>query len=236
MTKQWYELPLLSLDTETTGVDVFEDRVVTCNMTYDYGNGQPSYTADWMINPGIDIPEGASEVHGITTEIAKRDGGDPYTVLLNIAQHLKNWDNLGFPVVIFNASFDASLLNSEFDRFDISRPCGWNRVIDPLVLDKGLDPFRKGSRKLIDMARHYGIELSEEDAHNASFDSGASVQIARKIGEQWEIDVPVEEVHAKQIIWKKKQSAGFQKYLREKEQDNTIVINDEWPFQTKDAT
>lgn len=233
----WYKGPLLSLDTETTGVDVFEDRMVTCNMTYSYNNGiTPDYVANWMVDPGVEIPEGASNVHGVTTEIAQRDGGDPFEALKNIANHLKNWDSLGFPVVIFNAAYDASLLNAEFDRYGISRPTNWDRVIDPLVLDKGLDPFRKGSRKLIDMARHYGIELSEDDAHSADFDAGASVQIARKIGELWEIDAPIEEIQAQQKIWKKKQAAGFQRYKRELDNDQTLIINGEWPFQTKDAS
>lgn len=237
MTTPWYELPLLSLDTETTGVDVFEDRIVTCNITYDYNNGITApYIANWIINPGVEIPEGAAAVHGISTEYAQEHGGDPREVLLNIHQHIKNWDDLGFPFVIYNASFDASLLNSEFDRYGLPRPTEWTRVIDPLVLDKGLDPFRKGSRKLIDTARHYGIELSEDDAHSADFDAMASVKIAREIGRQFEIDVPVEEVHAQQVIWKRKQSAGFQKYKRQLENDNTIVINDEWPFQTKVAS
>lgn len=229
----WYDGPLLSLDTETTGVDVFEDRIVTCNITYDVP-GQEPYIANWMINPGVEIAEGASAVHGITNEVAQRDGGDPYTVLSNIAEHLKNWDNLGHPIVVYNAAFDCSLLVVEFDRYGIAQPTGFTRVIDPYVLDKALS-FRKGSRKLIDTARHYGIELSEEDAHSADFDAMASLKVARILGRKFEIDAPVEEVHAMQIKAKIKQSNSLQSYLRKKENDNTIVINTQWPIQTKDT-
>lgn len=237
MTTPYYDLPLLSLDTETTGVDAFNDRMVTCNMTYDYANGiTPHYIANWLVDPGVEIPTGASDVHGITTEIAKRDGGDPYLALLNIAQHLKSWDELGFPVVIYNASFDTTLLNAEFDRHGIPRPTTWSRVIDPLVLDKGVDPFRKGSRKLIDTARHYGINLSEEQAHSADFDAMASLGIAREIGRKYDIDSPIEEVHAQQVIWKAKQAESFQRYLRNKENDQTIVIDGSWPYQTTQTT
>jgi DNA polymerase-3 subunit epsilon len=229
----WYEGPLLTLDTETTGVDVFTDRIVTCNITYDIP-GQEPYVANWMINPGVEIAEGASAVHGITNEIAQQYGGDPFTVLSNIAEHLKNWDDLGNPVVVYNASFDCSLLVVEFDRYDIPQPTGFSRIIDPYVLDKALDPYRKGSRKLIDTARHYGIELSEEDAHSADFDSMASVKISRAIGKRYEIDAPIEEVHAMQIKAKAAQARSLQEYLRKKENDPTIVINDQWPIQTKD--
>jgi DNA polymerase-3 subunit epsilon len=230
----WYDGPLLSLDTETTGVDVFEDRIVTCNITY-VSPGQEPYIANWMINPGVEIAEGASAVHGITNEVAQRDGGDPFTMLSNIAAHLRNWDELGHPVVIYNASFDASLLVVEFNRYGIAQPTGFTRVIDPYVLDKALDPYRKGSRKLIDTARHYGVELSEEDAHSADFDSMASVKVSRALGRKYVIDAPIEEVHEMQIKAKVKQSTGLQAYLRKKENDQTIVINTQWPIQTKDT-
>jgi DNA polymerase-3 subunit epsilon len=205
-------------------------------MTYDYNNGiTPHYVANWIVNPGIEIPTGASDVHGITTAIAQRDGGDPREALLNIAMHLKNWDDLGFPVVIYNAPFDATLLNAEFDRHGIPRPTQWTRVIDPLVLDKGVEKFRRGSRKLIDTARHYGIELSEENAHSADFDALASLGIARAIGRKFQIDSPIEEVQEQQVIWKKLQSESFQDYLRTKKNEPDAVVNGEWPYQTKVA-
>ena len=37
-------------------------------------------------------------------------------------------------------------------------------VVDTFVLDKAVDTYRKGSRKLIDVARHYGVELTEAEA------------------------------------------------------------------------
>ncbi len=230
----WYEGPLLSLDTETTGVSVFEDLVVTFNITYD-APGQDPIICNWMINPGIEIAEGASAVHGITNEVAQRDGGDPFTVLSNIAEHLKNWGKLGNPVVVYNAAFDCSLLVVEFDRYGIPQPCDFDRVLDPYVLDKALDPYRKGSRKLIDTARHYGVELSEENAHSADFDSMASVMVSRALGRKYGIDAPIEEVHAMQVKAKAKQSRSLEAYFRKKENDNTIVINTQWPVQTKDT-
>lgn len=233
----WYEGPLLSLDTETTGVDVFNDRIVTCNITYDYPGHDP-YIANWMINPGVEIPQGASDVHGITNEIAQQRGGDPFEVLTNIAHHLEAWEETGNPVVVYNASFDCTLLVVEFARYGIPQPTGFDRVIDPLVLDKALDKYRKGSRKLIDTARHYGIELSEEDAHSADFDAMASVKISRALGRQFEIDAPIEEVHAMQKVFKAEQAAGLERYLRKKQKEEgepvDAIVNREWPIQTKD--
>lgn len=230
-TTPYYKLPLLSLDTETTGVDSFNDRVVTCNITYDYGvEGSTPKIYDWIANPGVPIPEGASDVHGITDEIAQRDGADPHFALSNIAEHLNAWGDLKLPIVVYNAPFDITLLIAEFERYGIECTNPFDRVIDPLVLDKGLDPYRKGSRKLTDTALHYGIIL--ENAHSADADSMASVLIARAIGEKFEIDSPIAEVHETQKMWKARQAASFEKYLR-KSKDPEAVINREWPYMTK---
>jgi DNA polymerase-3 subunit epsilon len=42
-------------------------------------------------------------------------------------------------------------------------------VVDPLVIDKWLDRYRKGSRKLEAICAHYGAVLDE--AHDADFDA-----------------------------------------------------------------
>lgn len=229
-TIPFYKLPLLSLDTETTGVDSFNDRIVTCNITYDYGDGRDPYICDWIINPGVDIPEGASAVHGITNERAQAEGIDPKTALENIAEHLNLWADYKLPIVVYNAPFDITLLRAEFERYGVECRNPFDRVIDPLVLDKGLDTYRKGSRKLTDTAAHYGIVL--ENAHSADADSMASVLIARAIGEKFEIDSPIAEVHETQKMWKHKQSESFEQYLR-KSKDPNAVISREWPYMTE---
>lgn len=226
----YYELPLLSLDTETTGIDVFNDRVVTCNITYDYPDGRPEYICDWLINPGVNIPEGASEVHGVTNEIAQQNGMPPELGLQSIADHLNIWDSYELPIVIYNAPYDITLLRSEFDRYGINCTSKFDRVIDPLVLDKALDKYRKGKRQLTVTAAHYGIVL--ENAHSADADSYASVKIARAIGKKFKIDSPVLEVHEKQKQLKAEQSADFQNYLRtiKNPPEPDAVINGEWPY------
>lgn len=228
MTTPYYELPLLSLDTETTGVDPWTCSVVTCNMTYDTP-GQEPYVCDWLINPGVGIPEGASDVHGITDEIAQAHGMPPEIGLASIAHHLNLWSDRGLPIVVYNASYDLTLLNAEFARYGIECRNKFDRIIDPLVLDKQLDKFRKGKRQLTVTAAHYGIQLN--NAHSADADSMASVGVARAIGRKYKINGPVEEVHARQIEFKREQSESLQKYFRKSKNDETIVINGEWPYQ-----
>jgi DNA polymerase-3 subunit epsilon len=228
MTQPYYEGPLLSLDTETTGTDPFTCSIVTCNMTYDIPGEEPKIY-DWLINPGVGIPEGASAVHGVTDEIAQQHGMDPIIGLTNIAEHLIAWSKYDLPIVVYNAPYDLTLLLAEFTRYSIEFDCDFNRVIDPLVLDKALDKYRKGKRQLALVAEHYGVVLN--NAHSADADSMASVQIARAIGKKYKLNMPVEEIHEKQKEFKKEQSESLQAYFRKSKNDPSIIINSDWPVQ-----
>ncbi len=59
--------PLFVVDTETTGTDVQKDRIVSIGFEMWEASG---LTKEWksLINPGIQIPESATKVHGITDE------------------------------------------------------------------------------------------------------------------------------------------------------------------------
>lgn len=228
MTPFWTQ-PLLALDTETTGVDSFNDRIVTCSMVYDDGRGNQT-ERNWIMDPGVDIPTGASDVHGVTTEIAQRDGMDAHEGIIDIADSLNRMIMAGVPLVVYNAPFDLTLLIAEFRRWSIGYEPVFNRVIDPLVIDKATDKYRKGSRKLTDTAAFYGYDLT--NAHSADADCKAALHIARAVCEKnFTPDTTIEEVHQLQIGWKAAQARSFQSYLR-KEKDPEAVINQEWPVMT----
>ena len=220
---------MLALDTETTGVDSFNDRIVTCSMVYDDGRGNQT-ERNWVMDPGVDIPTGASDVHGVTTEIAQRDGMDAREGILEIAGSLYQMVNAGVPLVVYNAPFDLTLLIAEFRRWQIGYEPVFNRVIDPLVIDKATDKYRKGKRQLTVTAALYGYDLT--NAHSADADCKAALHIARAICEKnFTPDTTIEEVHQLQIGWKAAQARSFQSYLR-KEKDPEAVINQEWPVMT----
>lgn len=233
MTVPFHTLPLLALDTETTGVDPFEDRIVTCSMVYDDGRGSPPNIRNWIMNPGIEIPTGASDVHGVTTEIAQAQGTDPYTGLLSIAHSLYAMLSANIPLVVYNAPFDLTLLLAEFDRWGVGYKPEFTQVLDPLVIDKAVDKYRKGKRTLGVTAKLYGYDL--ENAHNAEADCLAALAITRGFGERYGAHDTMEAMMIKQPIWKREQSASFQHYLRTKaeEPDPTAVINGEWPVMTR---
>ena len=60
--------PLTFFDLETTGVDPYNDRIVQIGLIQLLPDGK-KIEKEWLINPGISIPRGASEIHGITDDM-----------------------------------------------------------------------------------------------------------------------------------------------------------------------
>jgi DNA polymerase-3 subunit epsilon len=203
-------------DCESTGVDPHRDRIVTFALI-EGGRGQKPLTHNWLINPGIPISDGAAKVHGITNQHAQAHGRPPQTAIREIAEQVLSATASGVPFIGFNCPFDLTMLWAETMRHcpDLSDPLRHVApVIDPFVLDKWADKWRKGSRKLIDVARHYGIELSEQDAHGAEADALAAGRVAWAIANKWPgATGPAMAVHALCVEQKRAQAESFGAYL-----------------------
>ena len=104
----WPLGPLLGFDTETTGVDPSGDRLVTAALVWraePQADGvRPQSVTTWLADPGMEIPEAASAVHGVTTERARTEGRPVTEVLAEVSEHLVAAMAAGTPVVAFNAS------------------------------------------------------------------------------------------------------------------------------------
>src|SRR3954470_482816 len=117
-TGSWAAGPYPSFCTDTTGVHVENDPVVTAAVVY-IQPGQAPVTRTWLVNPGIDIPAGASAIHGITTEMARADGIHPSVALDEISLEVETALASGIPLVIMNASYDLTLLDRELSRYKL---------------------------------------------------------------------------------------------------------------------
>jgi DNA polymerase-3 subunit epsilon len=195
----WHAGPRAPFDFESTGVDVENDRVVTaCVALLRPAAGKWDVKVkSWLINPGIDIPDGASEIHGITTAHAKEHGTDPAETLDLIAGELALAQSRGIPVVGSNLAYDNTLLDRELRRHllptmeeRLGRPLG--PCIDVYVIDKAIDPYRKGSRKLVDLCANYGVRI--DNAHDSTFDALAAARVAYVIGQR--AQMPAERLRA----------------------------------------
>lgn len=228
----WHTGPLVLFDLETTGVDPHRDRIVTAAII-EVATGGEKRCHDWLLDPGIDIPEGAAEIHGITTTRAREDGMAAAGAIFEIGQTLQGITALGVPVVGHNVSYDLTMLWCELMRHggkDLAKLVHRAWVIDTLVLDKWADPYRKGSRRLVDVARHYGVDLAEQDAHGAEADALAAGRIAWMLANRWPnlADMPLGQLHAAQVAWKREQADSFGRYLVKRGKVDDVAR--EWPL------
>lgn len=173
----------VSFDLETTGVDVTTARIVTAACyVLDTDTGH-SEMVEWIADPGVEIPQEAAQVHGWTTEKAREFGRPHEEVVWEVAHFLEQEWSRGSIVVVYNAAYDLSVMHVlTRGAFVIAGP-----VHDPLVLDRAYDKYRKGSRKLVDVAAVYGVRL--DNAHAADADARASIEILfamQRNAEMWE--------------------------------------------------
>lgn len=229
----WHMGPFAAFDIETTGTDKELDRIVTAAISL-VGAGLPGEHRAWLVDPGIEIPAGAAAIHGITTEKARDEGSDPGETVEEITSLLAEHVLAGAPVVAFNARFDLTILDREAGRHGVASlldrvggPQGM-LVIDPFVLDRQFDRFRKGKRTLQAVCRHYRVPFDE--AHVANADAIAAARLAYKLGvivpELRELDLG--DLYQKQISWAAKQAALLEEYFRG--QGNNERVEGAWPI------
>lgn len=230
--KPWHLGRLAGFDTETSGVNVDNDRIVTACIV-EVGGSLPPVTANWLVNPGIDIPTQASDIHGVTTEKAKAQGQDAAEAVAELVAGLTQVVLAGTPLVIMNAPFDLTLLDREARRYGVqplSDVVGDElRVVDPRVIDKHLDMYRSGKRTLTDLCRHYGVKL--DGAHSADADAIATCRVAWRLGNVFPqlAEMSLLELHKTQAEWHAAWAADFQAHLRGKGQADA-VIDPCWPM------
>ncbi len=216
-------------DLETTGVDVETARIVTACIAVIDAAGEVVERWDWLADPEIEIPEAASAVHGITTERARAEGRPTGVVVAEITQTLRTLFGLGIPVVVYNAPYDLSLLDRECRRNELEPLVDPAPVVDPLVLDKQVDTYRKGKRTLEAAAAHYGVTL--DDAHDAGADAIAAGRVAQALlaARPEELDIPIQDLHGRQEIWYAEQARRFQEYIRRRKGDESFTASTAWP-------
>ena len=217
---------LCVFDLETTGVDTDEDRIVTSFIGRIMRDGQVNGSYSWLVNPGVPIPEGASAIHGITDEMAQRDGTDPAAAIAEMLTVLRRSIAAGRPIVAYNASFDLSMLNAEARRYGLEPIADFGPVLDPYVIDKAIDKYRKGKRTLIVTSEFYGVTL--EGAHDAEADAVATGRVCWAVLAKAE-ELELQALHARQVVWAAEQAASLQSYLRRSKDDDKIVIDGTWP-------
>ena len=148
-----------------------------CPTRWCSGRGRRRQSWSGLIDPGREIPAGATAVHGITTEQA-RDEGMP------LRRRSAWWPTPSSrPAGAASRGGDEARLRPDHPRHAgrASGPAGivergWcGPVLDAVVIDRHFDPDRKGRRTLVDLCALYGIDIGH--AHDASADAIASIEV-----------------------------------------------------------
>lgn len=234
----WAIVKRAAWDFETTGVDVENDRIVTAALVVRHRDATVKHS--WVIDPGIECPAAATAVHGFATERLRAEGTDPAAALEDIAGRLAEILAEELPLVSFNGAFDYSILHFELLRYGL--PTMAERLdgglpltlIDAFVLDKALDRYRKGSRKLQAVAEHYKVPLN--GAHDATADAIAALDVAEQIiahNPGVAAQSPVQLYRAQQL-WARTQAASLQEHLRSEKagekRDLNALVDGSWPL------
>jgi DNA polymerase-3 subunit epsilon len=165
------ELPMVAIDTEATGLDPANDRIVEVACVL-WRQGRVEARHAWLVNPGVPIPKEAFDVHGIGDDDVREKPAfaEVLPALLEVLE--------GRVPVAYNAEFDKAFLAAELAR------CGYSGAslppaarpgvewIDPLVWARELQHEEK-SRALTDVCARLGIELRQ--AHRATDDAEAAL-------------------------------------------------------------
>ena len=168
----WLDVPLAVIDFETTGFDPAVDRVVEVGVVC-FHRGEVTKRVNWLIQPGMLIPESAINVHGITDAMVA-DAPRFEQIAEELAQALA-----GHLPVAYNATFDRRFLHAEMARIGGARvpsaavdaTVTW---VDPLVWVRELMAEEK-SKRLGDICERLGVPLS--DAHRAWADAEATGRV-----------------------------------------------------------
>lgn len=230
----------LVFDTETGGVDTDNDPVLQCFMMVTDEQGNSLEEWEWFIydpdRPGS--PE-AAEVHGFTNEYLKEAGSPPKPTFEQIKN--KFLENRDLTWVAFNANFDLSILDSEFKRYGVTDKfadfvLNQANIYDPVVLSREKDKYVKGGHRLETVAKRYGIEFNEEDAHSAVYDVQKTAEVAVKLAAKY--GVPTKE---QQRQWHKAWADNLTDYFarigkKDEVTGEKIIVENTWPLrQTSDT-
>lgn len=223
----WPDRPMLALDVETTGIDVETARIVSA-ATVNIGMSSTPSARAWLVDPGIEIPAEATALHGITTDQAVKDGRQALDVIPEILTELGRALAAGWALVVFRAPYALTVLDREAARYGVDFPAEVGPVIDPAVLDKHLDRYRRGRRTLPALCEHYRVR--HDGPNQAVEDALAAGRLAWRLPrvhpQLAALDLAT--LHARQQTWAAEQAIGLQRHLRRT--DPTATVHPAWPL------
>jgi DNA polymerase-3 subunit epsilon len=133
------ERPLVVLDVATTGVEVRRARIVEIAVIRIEPDGR-THTTVKRTNPGVEIPPGATAIHGLDDE-AVADEPPFCAYARSLHAQLDDCDFAGFGI----ERFDLPVLEAEFRRCGLDFEWRDRRIIDALTIFHRQEPRDLGA-------------------------------------------------------------------------------------------
>jgi DNA polymerase-3 subunit epsilon len=154
----------LILDTETTGLDPKDHRIIEIAAVELIDRRPTGRNVHFYVNPDRDIDLGATDVHGLSWEMLRDkpkfvDIADEFIAFAQGAQ----W-------IIHNAPFDIAFLDEEFTRLGRSSSAAIAaEIVDTLALAREQFP---GKRNNLDaLCERFGVANAHRTLHGALLDA-----------------------------------------------------------------
>lgn len=180
LSQPWDALPVVVIDTETTGLSPDDGHAVVDIAAVRFEGGRAVGRFSTYVNPGRLIPPESTAIHGIT-DAAVKDA----PALKDVAGDLARVCDGAIPCA-YNSTFDraflhASITGTDCAAFDPSFP-GW---LCPLVVVREVDRFvaGKGRHKLEATCKRWGVEM-DGPAHRALTDATAAGRLLFRLLER----------------------------------------------------
>lgn len=159
------EKPIVFFDLETTGVNIGTDRIVEISILKVFPNGNKE-SKTWLVNPEVEIPKNASDIHGITNEKVVTE--PTFKELApKVSEMIAGCDLAGFN----SNRFDIPLLAEELMRAGIDFDMKDRKAIDVQVI------FHKKEQRTLSAGYQFYCGKELEGAHGAEADTNATYEI-----------------------------------------------------------
>ena len=157
--------PIVFFDLETTGVNIATDKIVEISILKVFPNGNKE-SKTWLVNPEIEIPQEAIDVHGITNEKVVTE--PTFKELASkVNEMIADADLAGFN----SNRFDIPLLAEELTRVGIDFDMKNRKAIDVQVI------FHKKEQRTLGAGYQFYCGKLLEGAHGAEADTNATYEI-----------------------------------------------------------
>ena len=157
--------PIVFFDLETTGINIAKDKVVEISILKVFPNGNKE-SKTWLVNPEIEIPKEASDIHGITNEKVVTE--PTFKELASkINEMIEGCDLAGFN----SNRFDIPLLAEELMRAGIDFDMNDRKAVDVQVI------FHKKEQRTLSAGYQFYCGKELVGAHGAEADTNATYEI-----------------------------------------------------------